>query len=80
MRVRHAIKPFRLYLRTQPFRRDAGKIVECRAPRLSNTFEPIEGTDSRKHMRRVGSLFASCFQQSLFFEPLQHGFEQNHLS
>src|SRR6266581_492140 len=74
-----AIKPLWCGVFTEPLWRTASKGIECRTHHLPNTFEPIEGPDSRQDMGRVGSLFASCFQQTLCFKALQHGFQQQHL-
>src|SRR5215472_18389426 len=72
-----AVKPLRVTMGQKPVSSDDGQTVECKAHRLPNAQESIDGSHFGQHMCRVGSLALSLFEPAMLFEHRQHGIQQH---
>ena len=60
----------------QPVWGDDGETVEGVAEGLTDEFQPVEDTDGRQHMRGVGALAATSFEEAALAHPSEEGVKQ----
>src|SRR5450755_660054 len=68
--------PLRWRKGPKPIGSHHGKLIQCGAQRLHDTFQPIEGADGGHYMSRIGALATTRFDQVEFFEAVEQRVQQ----